>query len=94
MLIHYMHICALYIKNKLYILPHVKQIANGNLSYDSENSNWGSVTTQKGGMGWELGRGFKGEGTYVYLWLIHVNVWQKQTQYCEVTILQFKKIIF
>ena len=28
-----------------YIRPHVKQIANGNLQYDSGNSNWGSVTT-------------------------------------------------
>ena len=31
--------------------PYVKQIANGNLLYDSGNSNWGSVTTKKGGMG-------------------------------------------
>ena len=28
-----------------HILPYVKQIANGNLLYDSGNSNWGSVTT-------------------------------------------------
>ena len=28
-----------------YTLPYVKQIANGNLLYDLENSNWGSVTT-------------------------------------------------
>ena len=27
-----------------YTLPYVKQIANGNLLYDSGNSNWGSVT--------------------------------------------------
>ena len=26
---------------------------------------------------------FKREGTYVYLWLIHVDVWQKPIQYCE-----------
>ena len=26
-------------------LPHVKSIADGNLPYDSGNSNWGSVTT-------------------------------------------------
>ena len=25
----------------------------------------------------------KREGTYVYLWLIHVGVWQKPTQYCN-----------
>ena len=31
----------------------------------------------------EIGERFKREGTYVYLWLIHVNVWQKPTQYCK-----------
>ena len=33
---------------------------------------------------------FKGEGTYVYLWPIHVDVWQKPTQYCKATILRLK----
>jgi len=33
---------------------------------------------------------FKREGTYVYLWLIHVDVWQKPTQYCKVIILKLK----
>ena len=33
---------------------------------------------------------FKGEGTYVYLWTIHVDVWQKPTQYCKATILRLK----
>ena len=28
--------------------------------------------------------------TYVYLWLIHVDVWQKSTQYCKAIILQLK----
>ena len=28
-----------------YTLTYVKQIANGNLLYDTGNSNWGSVTT-------------------------------------------------
>ena len=27
----------------------------------------------------------------VYLWLIHVDVWQKPTQYCKAIILQFEK---
>ena len=30
-------------------------------------------------MGWEVGGRLKREGTYVYLWLIHVVVWQKPT---------------
>ena len=25
----------------------------------------------------------KREGTYVHLWLIHVDIWQKSTQYCN-----------
>ena len=37
---------------------------------------------------------FKREGTYVYLWLIHVDVWQKPTQYCKATILQFGSVQF
>ena len=30
-------------------------------------------------MGWDMEGRFKREGTYVYLWLIHVNIWQKPT---------------
>ena len=42
--------------------------------------------------GWdgeENGR-FKREGTYVYLWLIHVDVWQKTTKFCKAIIFQLK----
>ena len=39
-------------------------------------------------MRWEVGGEFKREGTYVYLWLIRVDVWQKSTQYCKAIILQ------
>ena len=39
-------------------------------------------------MGWEAGG--RQEGTYVYLWLIHVDVWQKPTQHCKAIILQLK----
>ena len=38
-----------------YALPSVKQIANENLLYDSGNSNWGSITTQRDGEGLEVG---------------------------------------
>ena len=31
-------------------------------------------------IGWEVGERFEREGTYVYLWLITVDVWQKPTQ--------------
>ena len=41
-------------------------------------------------MWWEVGGRFKREGTYVYIWLIHVGMWQKPTQYCKAIILQLK----
>jgi hypothetical protein len=40
----------------------------------------GYVTAYRGAMGREVGGRFKREGTFVYLWLIHVEVWQKSTQ--------------
>ena len=30
-------------------------------------------------------------GTYVYLWLIRVDVWQKITRFCKAITLQLKK---
>ena len=45
-----------------------------------------------GGMGRETGERFKREGIYVYLWLIHVEVWQKTAKFCKEIILQLKKI--
>ena len=41
-------------------------------------------------MGREVEGRLRREGTYVYLRLIHVDVWQKPTQYCEMIILQLK----
>ena len=38
------------------------------------------------------GRGIQDGGTHVYLWLIHVDVWQKPSQYCKVIILRLKII--
>ena len=37
----------------------------------------------KGGMGREMGRMSGREGTWVYLWLILVDVWQKTTKFCS-----------
>ena len=47
-------------------------------------------------MGWEEAGRLKREGTYVYLGLIHVDIWQKPTQYCKAIIFQLKinKLIF
>ena len=44
--------------------------------------------------GWDrVGRRFRREGTCVHLWLIHVDVWQKPTQYHKAITLQLKIII-
>ena len=48
------------------------------------------LTTWRSGKGQEVGGWFSREGTYVYLWLIHVDVWQKPKQYCKAIILQLK----
>ena len=45
-------------------------------------------------MGRDVGGRFKREGTYVYLWLIRGDVWQKPTQYCKAIILQLKTKFF
>ena len=45
-----------------------------------------------GGVGREMGGKFKSEGIYAYLWLIHVEVWQKTTKFCKAIILQLKNI--
>ena len=45
------------------------------------------------GRGWgEEGERGSGWGTRVNPWLIHVNVWQKPIQYCNVISLQLIKI--
>ena len=42
-----------------------------------------------GGKGQDMGGRFKRERIYVYLWLIHAEVWQKTTKFCKQ--LSFKK---
>ena len=61
--------------------------------YDTGNPKPGHCHHQKGcgregyGRGVHEGEGFKRQETHVCLWLIHVDVWQKPSQYCEVIIL-------
>jgi len=45
------------------------------------------MTTQRGRMGRATGGRFKRKKIYVYLMLIHVDVWQKPLQNCKVIIL-------
>ena len=46
-------------------LPYVKEIANGHLLCGSGNSNRGSVSTSRGGMGRAMGGKYKGR-RYMY----------------------------
>ena len=64
------------------ILTHVCQKSKGFLIlvWHVVSQSWCHVLSQR----------FKREGTYVYLWLIHDDVWQKPTQYCKAIILQLK----
>ena len=39
-----------------------------------------------------MGGRFSREGPYEYLWLIHVDVWQKITKFCKAIILQLKNV--
>ena len=55
-------------------LPCEKCTVNGNLLNDSGNSNRGSVSTERGGMGRKVGGRFSRERIYVHLWLIHAEV--------------------
>ena len=45
----------------------------------------------KGGMGREMGGRSRREGTWVYLWLILIDVWQKTTKFCKAITPQLKK---
>ena len=42
-------------------------------------------------MGRKVGERLKREWTYVYLWLIQVDVWQKPTQFCKAITLKTNK---
>ena len=50
----------------------------------TERLNW----TERDGMGRDLRQRFKMEGIFVYLWLIHIEVWQKTTKFCKAINLQ------
>ena len=48
-----------------------------------------TMTTERCGVGWEVGGKFKRQRPYTHRWLIHAAVWQKPTQHCKAIILQF-----
>ena len=43
----------------------------------------GGLTVWRDGAGREVAGGFRMEGTHVYLWPIHTDVWQKPSQHCN-----------
>ena len=73
-----------------YTLPWVKQTPSGNWLCDAGSSSRGLCDNLQGGRGWETGGRFKREEAFVHLWLIHVDVWGRLTQYCKAIILQLK----
>ena len=48
------------------------------------------LSTSKSGMGREMGGRFKRKRIDVYLWLFHVEVWQKTTNFCKA--IQFSSV--
>ena len=59
--------------------------------HETSAQGWCTGKTQRDGIEREVGGGI-GMETHVNPWLIHVNVWQKPLQYCEVISLQLIKI--
>ena len=70
-------------------LSWVRRMASGGVLCDSGTSGQ-APETRRGRKRWEVGGRFRRAGTYVYRWLTHVAVRQKQTQYCKAVILQLK----
>ena len=70
-------------------LPYIKWTVSGNLLYDTGSSNLVLYENFQGWDGVEGGREAQEEEVCVYLWLIHVAVWQNH-KYCKATILRLK----
>ena len=56
----------------------------------TQGTQTGALYNLEGEKEWEMGGWFKREGTYVHLWLIHVDEWQKSNQFYKAIIKQFK----
>ena len=72
-------------------LPYLKQLASGSLLCDAGNSNLVFCDNLRGVQwGRRCVGGLRGRGHMYNLWLIHVDGWQKLTQYCKAVFLQLK----
>lgn len=59
-------------------------------SYITGSSTWCSVSKLEGGM---REGGSRGKGTYVYLCLTHVDIWQNHKHYKVIILIKIKKIL-
>ena len=74
-----------------YIHYHKRNSQPAGICYMTQGAHTSALWQSKGVGG--VGRrevGSRGRG-HVYLWLMHVDVWQKPTQYCKAIILQLNK---
>ena len=66
-----------------YPLPYINQTASRSVLCDPGSSNRVLYDNLVGWDGVGHGREIQEGGAYVYLWLIHVDIWQKPTQYYQ-----------
>ena len=66
------------------------RIASGSLLCNAGSSNLVLCDNLAGWDGMVSGRRSQRLGAYVCLWLVHIDVWQKPTQYCKAIILHLK----
>ena len=71
------------------ILPYVKQMTIASSMHEAGHPSWCSGTIQRDKVGREVGGEFRWGDTCMPV-TIHVDVWQKPSQYCKVLILQLK----
>ena len=65
-----------------------RRVTKGWKSHREELSTSGPrINKKKAGWGGRWKWGFRRVGTYVFLWLIHIDVWKEPTQYCKAIIL-------
>jgi len=72
-----------------YKLPYAKQIASG-ICYMVQGAQTCVLWLPRGGDSVGHRREVQEEGTHVYLWLIHVDVWQKRARYYKAIAFQLK----
>ena len=73
-------------------LPYVKQTTSESSRHEAGHPKLVFWNNPEGWGGKRGGRGILDRGSCVYLWLIHVDVWQNPLQYCKVIMFQSKSI--